>query len=376
MGPALGVADWALQPARTWLPAQLALQDMAGRLARAGEPVEDELGDFVRADAGGPFHASAHRISPFAAAWRMRGAGGYGRGAPLVFVPPCSGYVAGVTSPLIARLLRHRPVLALDWTDARHVPSAAGRFGLVEQIAAVEAVIREAGPGAVVVGLSQSVIAAVAGAALAAAAGARPAALVLLAGPFDTRDGIHPVSALLRVQPRSVLERQLTTTVPDRFAGAGRQVYPGLLQLWAYAFGNPRLYAESNLGLFVELTAGEPGLRAREHRDLHSLADVPAELFLETVDAVYRDHALVRERIVVDERRIDLSTLAGVLLLTVEMTADELVGAGHTHAAVEHLPHAGARRVTVEGGRHHEVFTGERFFTAVAPHLDEFLEAA
>ncbi len=373
-GSALGTTDVVLQPMRTWLPMQLALFELLNRLAHAGEPVAADLGEYVRADAGGPLDATARTLGPHVTAWRFRSA--RGNAAPVVFVPPCSGYVAGVASPLIATLLRHRPVLALDWQDARLVPADAGLFHLTDQIAAVETMVHEAGPGAVVVGLSQSVTAAVAGAALAAKAGARPAALILLAGPFDTREGVHPLTTLLRLHPPHLLESQFTTRVPGRFPGAGRRVYPGLMQLWAYALGCPRLYLECNLGLFAELTSGSLGPHAREHRDLHSLTDVAAELFTETVAAVYREHALVRNLIRVDGRHADLEALAGVQLLTVEMTADELVGKGHTHAAVDHIRHAGARRVTVEGGQHHEVFTGERFFAAVAPHLDELLMAA
>ena len=372
--PFLDAAAWATRPAQLIAPLQLAGEDLARRLARAGEPIETDLGAFVRGDVGGPFDTSARELGPFATLWRFRGP--RGGGAPVVLVPPCSGYACGVTSPLIATMLRHRPVLALDWKDARLVPQAAGPFGLADQVAAVERAVRDAGPGAIVVGLSQSVAAAVAGAALAAASGAPAGALVLLAGPFDTREGNDPLSFLLRAQPLAALEAQFTTLVPRRYPGAGRRVYPGLLQLLAYAFGNSPAYLEMQAGLIAELVAGTPGDRAREHRDLHSLADVPAELFLDTITAVYREHALVTNRLAFGGRRVDFQALEGVQLLTVEMTADEFVGKGQVHAAVDHLPHAGARRVTVEGGRHHEVFTGERFFAAVAPHLEHLLEAA
>jgi len=372
--PLLDTLAWAVKPAQLLAPLQLAGEDLARRLARAGEPLDTDLGAFVRGDVSGPFDVACRELSPFATLWRFRGP--RGGGAPVVLVPPCSGYACGVASPLIATMLRHRPVLALDWRDARLVPSAAGRFGLADQAAAVEAAVREAGPGAVVVGLSQAVAAAVAGTALAAADGARPAALVLLAGPFDTRGGGDALSLILRNQPLPLLEAQFTTIVPRRYPGAGRRVYPGLLQLFAYALGNAGGYLGAQAGLIAETVAGSPGVRTREHRDLHSLADVPAELFVDTITALYREHALVRDRLEFAGRRVELAALDGIQLLTVEMTADEFVGRGQVHAAVDHLPHAGARRVTVEGGRHHEVFTGERFFAAVVPHLDSLLEAA
>ncbi len=372
--PLMDASRWATGPARSFLPLQIAGSDLAARLVDALEPVQANLAAFVQADVTGPFDAQATAMGPFVTAWRLRAA--RADRVPAVLVPPYSGYVAGVTSPLVAAILRHRPVVALEWRDARLVPAADGPFGLVDQVAAVERAIVEAGPGAVVVGLSQSVVAVVAGAALAAAAGCKPAALVLLAGPFDTREGSHPLTTFLRLQPMAALQGQLTTAVPSRYPGHGRQVYPGVLQLVAYAFGNAPLYLGAQAGLLAELTDGRPAERTREHRDLHSLQDVPAELFLDTVTVAYRQHALARGTLAFAGRRVELEALRGVRLLTVEGTADELVGQGHTHGAADVLPHGGARRLTVEGARHHEMFTGQRFAEAVAPHLGELVEAA
>jgi poly(3-hydroxybutyrate) depolymerase len=372
--PWLDATRLASGPARSLLPLQVAGGDLARRLVGALEPVEADLSDFVRADVVGPFDARAVETSPFATTWRLRAA--RAERSPAVLVPPFSGYVAGVTSPLVVALLRHRPVVALDWRDARLVPSTAGPFGLVDQIKAVERAIFEAGPGSVAVGLSQSVVATVAGAALAAARGCKVRALVLLAGPLDTREGQHPLSTFLRVQPLQALQAKFTTTVPPRYPGRGRMVYPGLYQLIAYALGNAPLYFSAQAGLLAELAAGHPALRTREHRDLHSLQDVPGELFLDTVAVAFQQHALAQGRLSVDRRRVDLEALRGVELLTIEGTADELVGQGHTHRAVDLLPHGGARRVTVEGARHHEMFTGLRFVESVAPHLEDLLDAA
>ncbi|MEO1092088.1 MAG: polyhydroxyalkanoate depolymerase [Pseudomonadota bacterium] len=362
------------QPAQTWLPFQVAAHEIGGRLVASLDPVEASLDDFVRADVRGPYDATSQEIGPFATVWRFRGA--RGDGPPVVLVPPFSGYVAGVASPLIAALMCYRPVIVIEWHDARRVPEAAGRFGLEEQIEVVERTLLDAGPGAVVVGLSQSVVATLGGAALAAAAGAPAAVVALLAGPVDTRGGAHPPSLLLRWQPAALLEAQFTTAVPGRFPGAGRPVYPGVLQLLAYAYGCPPMYLEAHLGVVHELANGGPGVRTREHRDLHSLLDVPGELFLDTIVSAFHDHDLANGTLTCDGRRVDLAALGGVRLLTVEGTADDLVGPGQTHAAADLVPHAGVRRVTVEGARHHEMFTGARFFEAVEPHLGAMLDAA
>ncbi len=68
--------------------------------------------------------------------------------------------------------------------------------------------------------------------------------------------------------------------------------------------------------------------------------------------------------------------LAGAPLLTIEAGADGLVGRGQTHAAHRRLAPLGAVSVgrhTVPGADHHDLFTGPRFRSAVAPVLGAFL---
>ncbi|NBB69099.1 MAG: hypothetical protein GVY33_02060, partial [Alphaproteobacteria bacterium] len=52
--PFVEAAAWAARPAQLIAPLQMAGEDLARRLARAGEPIETDLGAFVRGDVGGP----------------------------------------------------------------------------------------------------------------------------------------------------------------------------------------------------------------------------------------------------------------------------------------------------------------------------------
>ena len=81
--------------------------------------------------------------------------------------------------------------------------------------------------------------------------------------------------------PRDVLAASLTCEVAPGHPGAGRRVYPALFQLLAYGMASPGLYAEVQQGLLREIAAGQAGAYERQHGDLHSLLDVPGELFVE-----------------------------------------------------------------------------------------------
>ena len=58
--------------------------------------------------------------------------------------------------------------------------------------------------------------------------------MTLMAGPIDTRVNPTKVNELAGSQPIDWFERNLIGTVPWRFPGAGRRVYPGFLQLTAF----------------------------------------------------------------------------------------------------------------------------------------------
>jgi poly(3-hydroxybutyrate) depolymerase len=163
----------------------------------------------------------------------------------------------------------------------------------------------------------------------------------------------------------------LTTKVAPGHPGAGRRVYPSLFQLLAYGMASPGLYAEVQHGLLREIAAGKVGLYDRQHVDLHSLQDVPAELFIEMLDWVLDGPSSNGQGWSLGGGAAhDLAGLARLPVLSVEAGSDELVGRGQSHAVDGHLP--AMRAVTVPGARHHDLFTGPGFFAGVAPVLRRY----
>jgi poly(3-hydroxybutyrate) depolymerase len=383
-----------LYPWLDWQRSLLAVWLEAGRLASGATPLETLLGpprelvartlaaaevsrrpleEVVRRDAPFPLRGEAIATTPFVRLVHLHRPGREQRQRFLLLAPH-SGYATAVLSPLAATLAAWGEVIVTDWVDARLAPLADGPFGLEDQIAAaMDAAVALGGP-AHLVALSQSgpVLLALATALAAEAPELRPASLAFLGCQLDPTAAHTPLQRLLAAWPREVLARQLTTTVGPGYPGAGRRVYPAVLQLLAYSLASPQLYAEVQHGLFQELARGTAGIYARQHADIHSLLDVPGELFFDMLDWILGEAAWEDDAPVIAGRPRDLTPLRPLPLLTVESAEDELVGSGQTHALGRRLHQARALAVTLPGGRHHDLFTGPGFFRATAPVLRRF----
>ena len=93
---------------------------------------------------------------------------------------------------------------------------------------------------------------------------------------------------------------------------------------------SPGLYAEMQLGLLREIAAGRAGDYDRQHLDLHSLLDVPAELFLAMLDWATTGSLGANGTLTLAGQQHDLAALRDTPVLTVEAGNDELVGPGQT----------------------------------------------
>jgi poly(3-hydroxybutyrate) depolymerase len=375
--------DWQRAGLETWLsatrvaglaaPLEQALHPPRELLARtlaagavSGRPIED----VVRRNAPFPIEAEAVAATPFVRFVRLR------RPSPtrrwFVLLAPHSGYAVAVISPLATVLLAMGEVIVTDWIDGRLIPESAGAFGLAEQVAVGLEAADHAGARAHLVALSQSGPATLAAAALLASHSVElaPLSLTFLGCQLDPRGAPTSLQQALGQWPRDLLAASLTTAVAAGYPGVGRRVYPSLYQLLAYSMASPGLYAEVQQGLLRELAAGRAGDFDRQHVDLHSLLDVPGELFVQMLDWVLDRSPWDGDAPILADTRYDLTPLNETPVLTLEAGQDELVGRGQTHALATRLK--SSRPVTLPDGRHHDLFTGPRFVAGVAPLLRQF----
>ena len=347
-------------------------RELFARTLAAGAVSERPLETLVAQDAPFPVACEVLTLGPFARLLRLRGPEPHPR--RVLLMAPHSGYATAVISPLVTELLALGEVMVTDWVDARLVPASAGPFGIVQQIEVGLEAARALGGPAHLVALSQSGPATLVLAALLArdAPELRPASVTFLGCQLDPSEAPTPLQQILAPWPRDLLTGSLTTAVGAGYPGAGRRVYPSLFQLLAYGMASPHLYADVQHGLLRELATGGAGAYDRQHADMHSLLDVPAELFLQMLDWVLGPMPWSDGAPVLGGKRVELEALRRMPVLTLEAAEDELVGRGQTHGLGGRLPWLQPAAVTVPKGRHHDLFTGPGFAASVAPELRRF----
>jgi poly(3-hydroxybutyrate) depolymerase len=355
-----------------WQRVLMAQHTLIERTLQATDGLAVPIETAVARDHPGVSSAATVEEGPFFRLVRLRAAKS---GPPVLVVAPYSGYAGAVLGELAASLLPMGEVYFLDWTDARLVPKAFGDFGLEEQLAVVLHTLRQIDRPLHLVGVSQSGAVTLAAAALTVAtadATRQPLSLSLLGTPIGESRTRSAADWLLASLEHVRLESQLISVVPDRYPGAGRRVYPGLLQLLGLCLTNPGTYFEAQAGLWTELINGSPGAYDRMHGDLHRVADVPAELFSETIEQLVRQPALSAAGLRIGGHTIPATGLERLPILTIEAGRDELVGAGATHVARE-LGSPGSTALTIDSAPHYALFSGPAFASGVAPALRSFI---
>jgi poly(3-hydroxybutyrate) depolymerase len=176
-----------------------------------------------------------------------------------------------------------------------------------------------------------------------------------------------------------LVERVLTTSVPARYAGAGRRVYPGAAQLTAFMSMNVRRHLGAHLQMYRAMVAGDEAAAASTrafYDEYGAVMDVPAEFYLETLRRVFIEHDLPRGAFTWRGRPVDPSLIEGTALLTVEGAEDDICSPGQTaaaHALCTGLPAGMHRHHLQEGVGHYGVFAGSRWESGIYPVLRSFV---
>ncbi len=301
----------------------------------------------------------------------------------VLVVAPMSGHFSTLLRGTVQVLLQDHDVWITDWHNARDVPEAAGRFGLDEFIEHVMQFMAEIGPGGHVLAVCQPVAAVLAAVALMAEDRnpCSPRTMTLMAGPIDTRQHPTKVNRLAQIQPIAWFERSLIDRVPWRHAGAGRRVYPGMLQLAAFMTMNLERHTRAHHEQVWHLADGEVAKAAMHRRfydEYFAVMDLPAEFFLETVATIFQEHALPEGRLAWRGRPVRPEAIRRTAVMTVEGERDDICGIGQTMAALDlcrSVPVTMRRHHLQVGVGHYGVFSGRRYAQAIYPRVREMIQA-
>jgi poly(3-hydroxybutyrate) depolymerase len=300
----------------------------------------------------------------------------------VLLVAPMSGHFATLLRHTVEVMLPEHDVYITDWKNARDVPVGAGWFGLETFVDHLIRFLEVIGPGGHIVAVCQPAVPALAATAVMAetANPALPRSMTLMAGPIDTRVNPTRVNELAQSRPIEWFEKHLTTTVPWRFRGACRRVYPGFLQLAAFISMNLDRHVAAHFNQFRNLVGGDES-SALAHRKFYgeygAVMDLPAEFYVETVQQVFQEHHLPQGRLLWHGQRIRPDAIRRTGLLTVEGERDDICAIGQTMAA---LDLCSGLRINLKQHHlqtavgHYGVFAGKRWAREVYPRVREMIQ--
>jgi len=303
----------------------------------------------------------------------------------LLIVAPMSSHHATLLRGTVEAFLPFYDVYITDWVNARTLPLSAGRFDLDDyidyMIAICETLSKEHdGLSLHTLGVCQPSVPLIAAVALMEAQDSPhvPASMTLMGGPIDTRQSPTKVNLLAQERGSEWFRRNCICAIPYGYAGVGRNVYPGFLQLTGFLAMNIDRHVNAHLDFFDHLVTGD-GDSAAKHREFYneyrSVMDLTAEFFLQTIDTVFVKHALPKGEMKHRGMAVDLSAIRRVGLLTVEGENDDISGIGQTLAAqdlCQTLPHSMKANYLQEKVGHYGVFNGSRFRNEIVPRIREF----
>jgi poly(3-hydroxybutyrate) depolymerase len=302
----------------------------------------------------------------------------------VLIVAPMSGHYATLLRGTVEAFLPTHEVYITDWSDARQVPLAAGRFDLEDYIDYVIEMFHVLGGNVHVLAVCQPAVPVLAAVSVMEAENDPyvPLSMTLMGGPIDTRRNPTAVNNLAAEKGMDWFRNNVITKVPFPHPGIMRDVYPGFLQLSGFISMNRDRHVEAHKKLFENLVKGDGDL-VDKHREFYdeylAVMDLTAEYYLQTVDTVFVKHALPKGEMTHRGKPVDPSKVVNVALMTVEGENDDISGLGQTeatHILCSSIPDDRRVHYVQKGVGHYGVFNGSRFKSEIVPRVSDFMLSA
>jgi poly(3-hydroxybutyrate) depolymerase len=301
----------------------------------------------------------------------------------VIVIAPLSGHFSTLLRGTVQTLLPDHNVYITDWVNARNVPLLYGRFDLDDFVDVVIRFIRLLGPSIHVMAVCQPSVPVLAAVSLLAAADdpCQPVSMILMGGPIDTRANPTEVNRFAEAHSLDWFERTVITTVPGRYPGAFRRVYPGFLQLAGFLSMNFDRHVSAHWSMFHSLVKGDGESAAATrafYKEYSSVMDLPADFYLQTMKRVFHDHDLSQGRFRVRGTLVEPAAIERTALMTVEGERDDVCGAGQTvvaHSLCSGIRPAKKTQHLQPKVGHFGVFHGRRWQTEIYPKVRAFIRA-
>ena len=302
----------------------------------------------------------------------------------VLLVAPMSGHYATLLRSTVRSLLPDCEVYVTDWRNARDIPVSCGKFDVEDYALYVADFIRHLGPDINVVAVCQPVPLALAATAWLAEhePEAQPRTLTLIGGPVDPDAAPTEVTDFGRRVTMGQLERSIIQRVGFSHAGAGRLVYPGMLQLASFMTMNAERHTKAFVEQVFRVAKGEASDHDRHNRfydEYLAVMDMAAEFYLSTVERIFKGREIARNAFSIDGRPVDLGRIEDVAIMVVEGEEDDISAPGQCLAALELLSGVPEDRKAAHlepGAGHYGIFAGGSWRRNIRPLVLDFIDSS
>ncbi|MCX8507916.1 MAG: polyhydroxyalkanoate depolymerase, partial [Rhodobacteraceae bacterium] len=209
---------------------------------------------------------------------------------------------------------------------------------------------------------------------------AQPRSLTLIGGPIDPDAAPTEVTDFGRSLTMGQLEHMAIQQVGFKYAGAGRSVYPGLLQLASFISMNAETHAKAFQDQLTRSARGEASERDKHNRfydEYLAVMDMTAEFYLSTVERVFKKREIATNSFTVAGKRVDIGKITDVAVIVVEGEKDDISAPGQCLAALDLLTGLNdakkASHLEPEAG-HYGIFAGKSWRNNIRPLVLDFID--
>jgi poly(3-hydroxybutyrate) depolymerase len=301
----------------------------------------------------------------------------------VMLVAPMSGHYATLLRSTVSSLLPDCDVYVTDWHNARDIPVSAGKFDIEDYTLYLVEFMRHLGPDTHVIAICQPAPLTLAATAYLAAEdpAAQPRSLTLVGGPIDPDAAATDVTDFGRRVTMGQLEQLAIQRVGFKYRGVGRLVYPGLLQLQGFMSMNAERHSKAFAEQIMRVARGEASDHDAHNRfydEYLSVMDMAAEFYLSTVERIFKNREIARNKFVVDGKKVDLGAIKQVAVMTVEGEKDDISAPGQCVAALDMLTGLPAAKKTKHlepDAGHYGIFAGKSWRLNIRPLVLGFIDA-
>ncbi len=320
---------------------------------------------------------------PFGDLIRFRVSGRKDKKRRVMLVAPMSGHYATLMRSTVASLLPDAEVYITDWHNARDIPVSLGKFDVEDYTTYLADFMRAMGPDTHVIAVCQPVPLALAATALLAEQepAAQPRSLTLIGGPVDPDAAPTEVTDFGRRVTMGQLEELAIQRVGFKYAGSGRMVYPGLLQLAGFMSMNSDRHGESFANQIMKVAKGEAADHDKHNRfydEYLAVMDMTAEFYLSTVERIFKGREIANNTFTVGGAPVDFGKITNVAVKVVEGEKDDISAPGQCLAALELLTglpdHMKAAHLE-QGAGHYGIFAGKSWRNNIRPLVLDFIDS-